>query len=54
VLRKTEELILTSRITNRLNAIIQTYGFYNDSGDFSFKVGLLDKSGVGGGIADAV
>jgi len=34
----------------RVNAIMQTCGFYDESGDFAFKVGLPGKSGVGGGI----
>lgn len=34
----------------RVNAIMQTCGFYDESGEFSFKVGLPGKSGVGGGI----
>lgn len=36
--------------TKRINAIMQTCGFYDESGEFSFKVGLPGKSGVGGGI----
>ncbi len=35
---------------NRVNAIMQTCGFYDESGEFSFRVGLPGKSGVGGGI----
>lgn len=42
--------ILTRSETKRINAIMQTCGFYDESGDFAFKVGLPGKSGVGGGI----
>ena len=35
----------------RLNAIMQTCGFYDEAGEFSFLVGLPGKSGVGGGIS---
>lgn len=34
----------------RMNAIMQTCGFYDEAGEFSFLVGLPGKSGVGGGI----
>lgn len=39
----------TSRI-KRLNAVMQTCGFYDEAGEFSYLVGLPGKSGVGGGI----
>ena len=34
----------------RINAIMQTCGFYDEAGEFSFLVGLPGKSGVGGSI----
>lgn len=42
---------LTSSQVKRLNAIMQTCGFYDEAGEFSYYVGLPGKSGVGGGIA---
>lgn len=42
--------ILTRPQTKRINAIMQTCGFYDESGEFAFEVGLPGKSGVGGGI----
>jgi len=44
-----EEVVTPSR-TKRINAIMQLCGFYDEAGEFSFKVGLPGKSGVGGGI----
>ncbi len=41
---------LTISQTKRLNALMQTCGFYDEAGEFSFEVGLPGKSGVGGGI----
>lgn len=42
---------LTKSQVKRINAIMQTCGFYDEAGEFSFLVGLPGKSGVGGGIA---
>ena len=42
---------LTRSQVKRINAIMQTCGFYDEAGEFTFKVGLPGKSGVGGGIA---
>ncbi len=42
--------ILTKTESKRINALMQTCGFYDESGEFAFKVGLAGKSGVGGGI----
>lgn len=42
--------ILTEAESKRINALMQTCGFYDESGEFAFKVGLPGKSGVGGGI----
>ncbi len=45
-----DQQIITSSMTKRINAIMQTCGFYDEAGEFSFKVGLPGKSGIGGGI----
>ena len=41
---------LTISQVKRLNAVMQTCGFYDEAGEFSYLVGLPGKSGVGGGI----
>lgn len=46
-----EGITLTSSQVKRINAIMQTCGFYDEAGEFSYLVGLPGKSGVGGGIA---
>lgn len=42
--------ILTPSQAKRLGAVMLTCGFYDESGDFAFRVGMPGKSGVGGGV----
>lgn len=44
------DITLTSSQVKRMNAIMQTCGFYDEAGEFAYLVGLPGKSGVGGGI----
>lgn len=47
---QTGKQILSKRQVKRLNALMQTCGFYDESGEFTYRVGLPGKSGIGGGI----
>jgi glutaminase len=49
-LLKDEDRVMTKTHIKRINAIMQTCGFYDEAGEFAFRVGLPGKSGVGGGI----
>ena len=51
VLKATGEQILSASQSKRINSIMQTCGFYDQAGEFTFRVGLPGKSGVGDGIA---
>lgn len=42
--------LMPASYIKRINAIMQSCGFYDEAGEFSFTVGLPGKSGVGGGI----
>lgn len=44
------EEMITSSMAKRINAIMQTCGFYDEAGEYTFRVGLPGKSGIGGGI----
>ena len=49
-LNTTGEQIITTSMAKRINAIMQTCGFYDEAGEYTFRVGLPGKSGIGGGI----
>lgn len=43
--------ILNESQSRRVNALMLTCGFYDEAGEFAFRVRLPGKSGVGGGVA---
>ncbi len=45
-----EEEVIPELLVKRINALMQTCGFYDEAGEFTYRVGLPGKSGVGGGI----
>lgn len=49
LLNNDEEILIPMKV-QRINALMQTCGFYDEAGEFAFRVGLPGKSGVGGGI----
>ncbi len=49
-LANSDEEVISAKSVKRINAIMQTCGFYDEAGEFAYKVGLPGKSGVGGGI----
>lgn len=54
VLPATGERVLSVSQAKRLNAVMLTCGFYDQAGEFAFRVGMPGKSGVGGGIVAVI
>ncbi len=54
VIPSSDTRILTTSQAKRLNAVMLTCGFYDQAGEFAFRVGMPGKSGVGGGIVAVI
>ena len=50
----TGDRILTRSQAKRINAVMLTCGFYDEAGEFAYRVGMRGKSGVGGGIVAVI
>ena len=48
------ERVLDENLVPRVLAVMQTEGFYDGSGQWTYEVGLPGKTGVGGGIVVVV
>ncbi|WP_075349532.1 glutaminase [Algoriphagus marinus] len=46
-----KQQIISESSARRINALMLTCGFYDEAGEFAYRVGLPGKSGVGGGVA---
>lgn len=46
----TGQQMVSRKTCRRINAVMMSCGHYDNSGDFTFRIGLPGKSGVGGGI----
>lgn len=48
------ERVMSESRSKRMNALMLTCGFYDESGDFAYRVGMPGKSGVGGGVVAVI
>tara|TARA_R100001377_G_C3187645_1_gene109228 strand:+ start:209 stop:1135 length:927 start_codon:yes stop_codon:yes gene_type:complete len=46
----TKMVVINPQRSKRINSLMLMCGFYDEAGEFAFRVGLPGKSGVGGGI----